>query len=188
MAAFKLTYSKKDLFVKNLLEAECEIPASNLVTLAVEYFIFTEKYIPLGTVGMEDSHPDKTSKNLYVNNESDIEMYLQDMKSKGISNKKAIFSILNLCVEPGETTKIISRTEFLKYENELLRIKHNISQPKSRDFSNIKAGVVKEVESKKVAPSVTVEKTINKPILEEQQPRKKEKKKIGFADDFIKTF
>lgn len=113
MPGYSILYSKKDVLVKNYLEASGDVTSSNMVELAIEYYIKTRQYLPLGQVGTVDEHPDKKTKCVYFSQNSIVNDYIQQMRNEKISAKTIICDVINNGVTLGEKTERITMQSYL---------------------------------------------------------------------------
>ena len=192
----RIYYNKQDIILKNFLEAETEVSVSSIVTLAVEYHAVTGAYLTLGSVCYEDEHPGKKAKNIYIPPQTEAYRYLRSKQEEGYGTKSCICDIINNGITPcQEKTQIISLKDYIIYKNELTKLRSGNSTPvskkeavpkiKSPDTRTFTAESIKQPE--KVAPKDVPQ--IEKPAedAKDKVEKRPEKKRISFADSFIKS-
>lgn len=185
----KITYSKTDTLIKNFLEAEGsqKIGISKLIQLAIEYYAITGEFLHLGTVSVEDEHPDKLRKTIYISKDSDAHNYISRAIEEGSAKKRVIWDIINGGIEVGESTQIMDVKTFIIRQNELAKLrlgqKQRPSMPSRKEIQPVRevpgqtAVNLKDIsKSKDIAvPTDTI------------SEQKKKKKRVTFADEFIKN-
>lgn len=113
MPSHRIEYSKKDTLLKNFLTSETEIPISNIVELAIEYYVTFGKYMELGKVTADENTIDETSKTLYFPKDSVAQRYLEEQKKNRIGCKKTIARIIESGLKIGEENRILTKKEYL---------------------------------------------------------------------------
>lgn len=209
MPTYTLRYTKKDVIVKNFLETELnEITTSNIVELAIIYFYKTNSYMPLGTVSITDEHPEKKVRTVYIQRHSEASEIIAEFQKMGKGPKKLIGEIIENGVDIGDSTNILTFSEYLIRKKELNtlttspviktkplekseRVVKNTTQVKTEPSikptpvpqptqSNIETAATSKIET------VTETEVQMKTLAKEEPPKSKNQKQVlRFADDFF---
>jgi len=191
----KIAYSKTDTLIKNFLEVEGlqEIDISNLVQLAIEYYVITGDLLYLGTVSSEDEHPGKLRKTIYIPKDSEANRYIAKVIEEGGTKKGAICDIISGGIEVGEHTQILDAKTYLIRKNELTKLK--LAQ-KSKPVTPTKESAPDKkisIENNHYQEISTLKTDSKEPISATSvvsdssgSEQKKKKKRVTIADDFIK--
>ncbi len=188
----KIVYAKTDTLIKNFLEAEGpqDVSISKLVQLAIEYYAITGEFIYLGTVSSEEEHPEKLRKTIYFPKGSDALKYINETSAEGKAKKRVICEIIANCIEIGEHTHILDTKEYIVRQNELIKLKLG-QKPKitisakteTKDKPKINQDVVIKAMDAIKQPAEEIIHSKPDPVKE----KRKEKKRVSFADSFIKS-
>lgn len=199
MPSIHIGYARKDILLKNFLEAKSEIPISNMIELAVEYFAKTGNYMSLTVVSVTDEHPDKHSKTLYFSNNSLAYQYITESQKNGKSPLKLIREIIEHGVDIGEVTEVITQKDYI------FRLKE-LRDQQSHNTQTVQKVLRKENEKKETIHSFQTEKTqgaVQTMAKDEAMTSttgsatsakttnnsgKAAKKRLTLADDFIHSF
>lgn len=188
MPAFKVIYSKKDVLLRNYLEAETEIPISNMVCLAIEYHMETGRYMSLGMVSVEDEHPGKKDKSISVPKASKAYQYITERMQEKVSAKKTIMDVILNGITLGEETEKITISNYnIRNKEYLDAMREDSLQNQFTPKVNPATVAVKKSEIK---PLSTQSESTPKEEIINSAPAKAEskgkKKKLTFADMYVR--
>lgn len=194
----KIVYTKTDTLIKNFLEAEGtqDVSISRLVQLAIEHYAITGKFIHLGTVSSEDEHPEKPRKTIYIPPDSDAMRYIHESVMGGKTKKRTICEIIINCIEIGECTQILDTKEYVMRQNELIKLKlgqkpkptmSTLTKAETTDKPRINQDVVIKAMDDIKQPAEDIIREIIHSEPDPAKEKKKEKKRVSFADTFIKN-
>lgn len=211
MPAYSMQYTKRDVIIKNYLEAASDMPISNMLEIIIEYHAKTGSYLDLGTVGRSDEHPDKTRINLYLRNGGYAAGYVEEMKSKGVKWKDIVRDVIINGITLGEKTDHISNEAYAIAQkmaisgcNDAVTCKETGNQKSAITYGagiDQKAGVPEPGSSSMEQPVLSAgsepvkgnmeqqeDGRSSTPTMAESETPKREKKRMSFADQFIETF
>jgi hypothetical protein len=192
MGTYVITYNKKDVIMRNYLEAKSQIPTSNMVELAIEYYAKTGEYLYLGRVSLCDEHTDTAHRCIYLSKNSEAERILPVLREQ----KGGLKALIRELIING--TEIADSTDEITIQDYLLAQKKVYSLSSTGRMAD--ATIVKETKKAIAAekPSFTDSKDIlpEKPVAEIRQEqeeelkskeKKRKKERINFFDSFIQN-
>lgn len=198
MPSHRILYSRKDVLVKNFIEADTEVPISNIVELAIEYYSYTGQYLALGSVAIEDEHKEQKGKTLYISEKSRADQFIKKSQTNGISFKKLMCRVIENGLEIQDNTKILSKKDYLIYMKEVKKLYENKpeksvmeNEPTKEELRPVKENMPDSVPQKQISDAESSEEpkyTGKAEETEKKSIRVGEKKKIDFADQFIVSF
>lgn len=192
MITYGIAYTKKDTLLKNYLEADSDVPISNMVSLAIEYYVKTGEYLPLGKVSVIDEHPDKKRRCLYFQSDSFVEQYLKKMnEEKEIVIKKIIVEAITGGVEIADVTERITTADYVIAQKTLLSVEaERITPVAAYEAHTQRAGGEGGIAPKNATEAVYEANTGpfsgENAQKESSEEKKGDKIRITFADGFIK--
>lgn len=168
----RMRLGKKDVLLKNFFMAETEIPHSNIIETAIEYYMKFGQYLPLGTVRAENVE-EIDSKSVYFSKNSPVIDYLEE---SGQAYKTLIKMVIEQGVIIGDRNELLSTADYFRAKQQ------------------IGAGTMEKkviVQSVPKPEVVTIQKPVitpKKEVVQETKevPRPREKKQITFMDGFVK--
>lgn len=113
MPSYPIRITKNDMLVGNFLSAPTQVPISNIITLAIEYYATFGEYLHIGTAMTDESVLLGKRKGIYIPNGSLAEKYLTQF-SKDKEYKKAIIRIIEGGISIGDENSVISKKEYFQ--------------------------------------------------------------------------
>ncbi len=180
-----------EAWLRNALSTETEVPISQIIDLAIQYYDATGEFVQLGTVSLKEENPQLREKRLYFKKNSPVWDIIKWERENNYRLPKDIISeVLYGGLEIADKTEFLSVDEYTKALFDLNKRKGK-SDSRIERPAPVPAARKPQQSSQRPGRTEVSDEDIMSVVEDVQKEQKKPKAKkgrIGFADQFITSF